>query len=340
MRIALLDRGLAFDGARLREAPLGGAETAFVHLAEALAAAGHEVTALTAAARPQRLNAVEWRTLDRAPIVCDLAIISRLPALLSLAPGAQTKIMWLHNPARYLRKPRHLWPLIRFRPHLVTLGRYHAASVPRFVPRRGLHTIGLAVDPSFRETAMRAPPPPVAIFTSNPERGLDWLVGLWIAHIHPAVPRAELHVYAGAATYGERNAERIERALAQARAAHAHGVRLFAPLPKTALRERLLSARVMAYRGDPGETFCLAAAEAVALGVPVVTAGLGALAERIVEGMTGYCAPAEQAFAARVVALLEDDAQWLHMHGHCLAATHRQSWHEIAEQFTALGGLN
>lgn len=340
MRIALLDRGLAFDGGTLHEKPLGGAETAFIQLAEALAERGHAVEAFTAEARSMRLNGVFWRSLGETVQSCDLLIANRIPALMKLVPGAKTKVLWLHNPGGYLRKPRHLLPLLNWRPHIVTLGAYHAATVPWFVPRRSLSKIPLAVDPLFIADSPRTPPPPIAIFTSHPERGLDWLVELWRTRIHPRAPHAELHVYTGAATYGGREASRIEAALEQARAATPFGVRIFAPLPKTALREKLFAARVMAYRGDAGETFCLAAAEAQTAGVPLVTAGLGALGERVIDGATGFLAANDAAFAERWLQLLLEDDVWLTLHRNCLKRPAADDWRSIAEQFTALAGFD
>ena len=43
--VVMADDGIPFDGAMAETAPLGGAETAFVALAEALAARGHVVAA-------------------------------------------------------------------------------------------------------------------------------------------------------------------------------------------------------------------------------------------------------------------------------------------------------
>jgi len=43
--VVMADDGIAFDGVMAETAPLGGAETAFVALAEALAARGHRVEA-------------------------------------------------------------------------------------------------------------------------------------------------------------------------------------------------------------------------------------------------------------------------------------------------------
>ena len=149
--------------------------------------------------------------------------------------------------------------------------------------------------------APRAPPPPVAIFASNPLRGLDWLLDLWAARIRPALPLAELHLYTGAATYGgdARLAARAAPVLARAAGMAGQGVRVFDPLPRPVLAARLSEARLMLYRGDPGETFCLALAEAQASGLPAVVTPLGAVAERVADGVTGVVARSDAARCRR-----------------------------------------
>ena len=42
-KVVMADDGIAFDGAVAEDGPLGGAETAFAALAEALARRGHDV---------------------------------------------------------------------------------------------------------------------------------------------------------------------------------------------------------------------------------------------------------------------------------------------------------
>ena len=148
-------------------------------------------------------------------------------------------------------------------------GAYHAATIPRWLPCGGREIIPYGVLDRFRTAPPREPPPPIAIFTSNPLRGLDWLLDLWIAQIRPAVPAAELHIYAGAAIYGlagTPRAQQMEAVLARAGALGAAGVRSFSLVVREALVRALLGSRVMLYRGDPGETFCLALAEAQAMG--------------------------------------------------------------------------
>ncbi len=317
MKIIMADDHAPHLAATLAERPLGGVETAFALLAQAFEARGHSVR--------------QTRGGEAAP--ADLIIANRVPRLFASLPRQGRRVLWLHNPAQYLRKPRHAWPLLRARPVLVTLGPSHAATLPWWLPGARVQ-VPLAVAPPFDTPAPeRAPPPPVAVFTSNPQRGLDWLLRLWAERIAPAVPGAELHLYAGAATYGgdARLAARIAPVLDQARTTP--GVRLLAPLPRAALREKLLAARCMLYRGDPGETFCLALAEAQACGLPCVVTPLGAVAERLPDGLV---APDDNAFAEAAIRLLRDDAAWTAQHRAALARGTGPGWDAVAAGFEAL----
>jgi glycosyltransferase involved in cell wall biosynthesis len=92
----------------------------------------------------------------------------------------------------------------------------------------------------------------------------------------------------------------------------------------------------MLYRGDPGETFCLALAEAQAMGLPAVVKPLGSTPERVIDGVTGRVAEDDDGFAAAAVALLRDDNLWRRSH---LAALERQrglSWDAVAARFETL----
>lgn len=306
--------------AAIAERPMGGVETAFALLAQALERRGHDVV----------------QTRDGADGPADLVIANRVPRLFRALPRRAARVLWLHNPARYLRKPRHAWPLLLARPILVTLGPHHAASLPWWLAGRRAE-IPLAVAPPFDTGAeQRSPPAPVAIFTSNPLRGLDWLLEIWGQRIRPEVADAELHCFSGSATYGgdARLAARVAPVLERAR--NTPGVRVIAPVPRHELRQHMLAARVMLYRGDPGETFCLALAEAQAIGLPAVVTPLGAVTERIEDGRTGVVAADAETFAAAAIRMLRDDAGWTAMHRATLARGPGPRWDDVAERFERL----
>ncbi len=317
MRIVLANEGPRIEAEAIGTRPLGGVETAVALLAREFSARGHDFSL--------HFEGETAPLPDRA----DLVIAARVPRLFRELPKGR-RVLWLHNPARYLRKPRHAWPLLRARPVLVTLGPYHASTLPWWLPGRRVE-IPLAVAPPFDEPAPeRAPPPPVAIFTSNPTRGLDELAALW-----PRIGVGELHAYSGAATYGgdARLGERVAPILARAAD---QGVRVLAPVARTELREKLLAARCMLYPGDEGETFCLALAEAQAVGLPCVVMDRGAVAERIVGGVTGVVARNGEEFVQAAHRLLTDDDAWLAMHRAALARGPGPGWGDVAARFEAL----
>jgi glycosyltransferase involved in cell wall biosynthesis len=338
--VVMADWGIAFDGRTAEAGPLGGAETAFVALAEALAARGHTVAARNHCRAPLAHKGVGWAPLGAgAPPACDLYIANRGHRVIGLAPRARRRLFWLHNPARYLKKPRVLWPLLRYRPTLVVTGAYHAGTVPRWLPRGGLEIIPYGVREHFRHACPREPPAPRAIFTSNPLRGLDWLLDLWAQRIVRQVPGAELHIYAGPAVYPGASADavrRMEAVLARADALHGEGVRRHAPVGREQLAQVLAGARIMLYRGDPGETFCLALAEAQAMGVPAVVQPIGSVVERVRDRKTGCIAATDDDFAEAAVALLRDDDLWRRWHRGALALQRGLSWDEVAARYEAL----
>jgi glycosyltransferase involved in cell wall biosynthesis len=337
VEVVMADDGIPFDGKTAEEGPLGGAETAFAALATALARRGHRVRVRNRCHAALCHDGVHWAPLaDGAPAKCDLYIGSRGHRVIGLVKRTGRRLFWLHNPAGYLKKPRNLWRLARYRPMLIISGTYHASTVPAWLPCAGREIIPYGVLDRFRGATPREVPPRRAIFTSNPLRGLHWLLDLWVARIAPAVTGAELHIYAGPSVYGSAGTAQMEQILARAAGLAAYGVRHFAPVGRARLAEVLSGARVMLYRGDPGETFCLALAEAQAMGVPAVVQPLGSASERVVDRVTGRVAPDDDAFATAAITALCDDALWRRWHLAALAQQGGSSWDSVAARFEAL----
>lgn len=334
----MTDGGIRFDGRTLESEPLGGAETAFAELAQALAARGHRVEVRNMCDGALTHRGVHWAPLAQGlPEAPDLYIANRGWQLLDLAPGARRGVFWIHNPARYLLKLRFQRRLARRKPVIVFSGASHASTYPPLGRGGERVIIPYGITGSFCHAAEREPPPPRAVFTSNPLRSLDWLLDVWQARIRPAVPNAELHVFAGAAVYGgaakvDRMAPVLERAALMAD----FGVVLRGPVPKRQLVAELAQARVFLYRGDEGETFCNAAAESQAMGVPGVVEDIACMSERIRNNETGYVTTSREAFADAAVALLVDDGLWRAQHRACLATQRAWGWAEAAREFEKL----
>lgn len=337
--IAFLDDSFPFTGATLRQKPLGGVQSATVLLAEALAQKGHKVTVRGMAEKAETHEGVFYRPLAGKKETYDFVIANRAPKLLRHAAGRR-RALWLHNPANYMRKPRHILPYFFYRPATVFIGEYHRATWLNWLPCFEPTVIPYGVGPPFTDAAPASTvPPPRAIFTSNPRRGLDWLLDIWSKRIRPAVPGAELHIFAGRSTYGGQADEKLDAALAYAGALADQGVVMREPVVKEQLVNELRQSRVMLYRGDSGETFCGSAAEAQAMGVPLVTAGVGSLYERVQDSATGFLRMDPGPFADAAIRLLKDDALWTQQHKAALAARAANTWEHCAAAWEKAFGL-
>ncbi|MBC7905507.1 MAG: glycosyltransferase family 4 protein [Rhodospirillaceae bacterium] len=343
-RIVMADDGIVFDGRTLEERPLGGAETSFIEMANALAARGHDVLVCNKCEGEINHRGVTWRPISQGiPHTADLYIPNRGDKLLKHCRGAKRMIFWIHNPAGYLLKWRYQWKLAWRRPTIVFSGASHAGTYPAWAFAGGREIVLYGLTDLFRHATERTQAPaPKAVFTSNPMRSLDWLLDVWEARIRPAVPNAELHVFAGIATYGaagQAKAGKMGPVLDRAAALADKGVILRGPVPKAQLVGELASARALLYRGDIGETFCSAVAEAQAMGLPIVLEDIACMKERVVEGKTGWAVKGPDAFAEKAIQVLADDALWLEMHRNCLTLQNAWGWDQAAAEFERIAGL-
>lgn len=341
MRVVVADDGIRFDGRTLDNEPLGGVESSVTFLVRELAKRGHEVSVHNRCEQAMTCDGVDWVPLaEGLPEEADLYIANRADQLIGSMPKARKSVFWIHNPANYLMKWRYFSKLLWHRPTVIFIGDVHATTLPSWIPDGGRKVIPYGIPDMFRKAdAAASPPPPRAIFTSNPLRSLDWLLDLWATSIQPRSPEAELHIFSGPATYGDfgqAKAAQMEKIFDQARGLAGQGVVLRGPVPKNQLIEELRQARVMLYRGDENETFCLAVGEAQALGVPTIVQPIGSVVERVIDGETGFVTASDTAFADAAVKLLGDDRLWQAQQTKALKKQRSWGWPEAAQAFEEL----
>jgi glycosyltransferase involved in cell wall biosynthesis len=340
--IVMADDGIVFDGRTLDERPLGGAETSFIEMANALAARGHDVHVYNKCTQAVTHRSVHWHPIaEGLPPDADLYIANRGDKLIRQVPGAKKTIFWIHNPAGYLLKWRYQWKLALRRPTIVFSGASHAGTYPAWAFAGGREIVLYGLTDLFCHATERPAPAPRAVFTSNPLRSLDWLLDIWENKVHPALPAAQLHIFAGMATYGAAGlakAGKMGPVLDRAAGLADKGVVLRGPVPKAQLVDELAQARLLMYRGDMGETFCSAVAEAQAMGVPVVLEDIACMKERLIHGQTGFITRGAPDFADHSLRLLADDVLWTGQHRACLAQQRRWRWDDAARAFERIAG--
>ena len=340
--IIIADSTLRYCGPDLEKRPLGGTESSVIQCARELARRGHSVTVYSNCDAPVVDQGVSWLPLQGAarPETCDLFIACQHPKLFPFVRHPRRLAVWVLWPVSQLKHYKKLLTMWRYRPVPILISLYQAQTFSAWLPRTNPKIViphGLP-DDVRGHPPLATPPPRRAIFASNPQRNLRALVEIWARSILPRVPDAVLDVYGvNALKPGEDAWTHWEGTVLPPgmSASVKASVRLHPSLTRAGLIEAMRGARVLPYLGHKAEAFCLAVAEAQALGLPAVVAPVTVLPERVVDGQTGFVRADPDEFAECTVALLTDDALWRRQHE--AALLHRQgiNWAENAGRLEA-----
>ncbi len=318
---------------------LGGTETSVIQLSEAFARRGHAVTVLTKTTERLSHKGVTWAPLASAGELdnVDLYLPVQHPRLFGRVRRPRRLAVWAIWPINNLRHYKRVPVMWRYRPITVVASQWQASEYSWLLPRRNLPiVIPLAVQEEWRGLPpLEAPPPPRAVYASMAGRGLPWLLPVWEEKILPRVPSAELHIL-GIKKFASAYSAEIPDLpwLAQLRTeAGKRSLRIYPSLPRDEQREVMRGMRVLLYGGHRSEAFCLAAAEAQALGIPAVVGAIAALPERVRDGETGYTRHQPDDFAEAAIRLLTDDALWRQQHEASIKRQQGLSWDEVAGRF-------
>lgn len=272
------------------EGGLGGSETAAAKLAEALAARGHFVSVF--AMEDGVHNGVVYRKHDKfdAGDERDVLVISRQPWMLETRPNAKTVILWCHDTSYGdLFTPEVAGRIDR----VVVMSEWHRKHWLETYPWFDESKLVVAGNGITLYDVEEAHEPHRFIYSSSADRGLDELLRLW-PEIRDMWPDAELEVFYGfnyLQAAGRMRPERKRFLQDVSRLARQPGVYLRGRVGQKQLAEAYARAQFWLYPSmqpdgsDWMETFCINALEAQAYGCIPVTRPVGALPERIHEGM-------------------------------------------------------
>ncbi len=343
--IIIADATGRYDGRDLERRPLGGTESSVIRCARALARRGHAVSVYANCEGPIEDEGVAWRPLSSAPPErCDVYVAVHQPWLLGFVRKPKRRAVWVLWPVSQLKHYKKIWRMWAYRPIPILASQYQADTYSPFLPRAKRRiVIPLALPDDVRGHKPRAAAPARnAIFASNPARNLERLVDIWASSILPRAPDAVLNVYG---VTGLRPGEDAWASWAgsvlplNAPDCVKRSVRVHPSASRAELIAAMRESRAMLYLGHKAEAFCLALAEAQALGVPAVIAPVAALPERVIDRVTGFHHADPARFAEAAASLLTDDGLWRRQHEAALLRQQGIGWAEFAARFeTALLG--
>ena len=269
--------GKCWDGSSLENGPLGGSETAVIYIARELAKLGHEVIVFSRG-EPGLHQDVLYLPFEEARAFLrttplDALVCSRDPLPLLWATHAQKRVLWLHDlpQGRYPEADAYV---------CVSMWQAQVYLQNKLLPQERTRVIGNGIDPAlFERTATihdteRLQEEGINLaWTSNPERGL-WHAAEVARQVRALYPNTELHVFGRNDVYGWNTG--YEHAFYPD---DMTGVTLHKPATKAHLARQLANMDFWVYPTWWPETYCIAAVEAQAAGVPVVASAFGALNE-------------------------------------------------------------
>ncbi len=337
-KVLFIDNGIEFDSVLFREKALGGAEVAFVSLVEELAKLNLEVVVYNNCRNQGLIKNVKWKKLNEKIFDenFDVLVVNRGDKFLNFKKDCKKRFFWIHNPAKYLLKFRYLSKLFLNKFNIIFSSEYHKSTYPFWAPSAKRIVIPYGIDDKILKKRKKKVPNPVAIFTSNPLRDLDWLLENWKLRIYPKVQNAKLNLFTGITTYGQfgkKHSKSSEKILNKADSLKDYGVNLYKPLRREELFKKINESRIFLYKGTKDETFCMAAAEAQALGIPAVVCDFGSMKERILDNKTGFVCKSDEQFNLKAIKLLNDDKIWMRMHKNLLKNDNHFRWSEIAKKW-------
>ncbi len=368
MKILFYQRGTPCSGASLEHKPLGGTESAMIYMAQALAARGHTVVICNDADLPGTHVGVayhHWRDFESVVARFQPDVLMCIRMLLPVLAKRWAPVQIYFSPDAYDQPFLNSAMQLRFQNDQIDydIGLYNLRFVAPYVdavfcvgawqaqtfherfavPLEKLHVVAngvhLAHFASARPLAARRRQ---LAYCSTPFRGLKYLLQYFPA-IRRRVPDATCAVMSGMQLYGQTDAQDQQAYGALYDLAKQPGVTLHGPLPKSQLADVLQESRVFAYPNTFAETFCIAALEAQAAGLPGVSTQLAGLCERITDGTHGFLIPghpSEPSYAERFieccVKLLADDTLWQRMHEAAQSQAAPFAYETLAEKWESL----
>jgi Glycosyltransferase len=353
LKIGFYTAGVPFEGDSLeRGGGLGGSETAFIQVTRALARRGHEVMAFNSCENPGHYEGVTYHTFKESlPVLAredfDVFVVSRFSAFFNLPFSAGLKVLWNHDT---LDNPRELRQVHDEIDLFLVLSNFHKDNFLLRLPilddrlvvtRNGLDFALLD------SSAAGQTDPNKLIYASRPERGLKTLLeDIW-PRLHRWNPDLKLHIcgYQISLKNLPPHLEDLYRQVDQFLET-TPGLVILGGLAKRDYYRHLSEAALMLYPCNFPEISCLAALEAQALGVPVLTSDSFALSETVVQPETrvgGRPGSVDYVndYVERAINLLSHRRELVRLGRESRAAIRgRYAWDQVAAEWDRLFSLS
>ena len=320
MKICFVDKTeFSYSFKDLNSSKLRGAEAIIINLSKEVSNLGHEVFVFNNCDYEYESKKYSWLNINRLNNLFEFdVVIANGDCNFFNFASAKKNILISHSnqPLEQFLRKRQLYSYIKFRPIVWMTSKYQIKKRSPLIKIFGHMHIPWSVDNIFMNTEISNDiKSDQAIFTSRPDRNLKSLIDIWSNLIHPNIKEKKLIIYGYNKQINHSNI--INKNF----------------VPQNDLMNDIKISRVYVIPGHKAETFCLAAEEAKELCIPIVTLGIGCLAERVHHGETGFIAKNKKEFSDYTIQLFNDDKLWMNLRKNLIKIRGENNWFKIANTF-------
>ena len=317
MKICFIDNTIfKYNSNDLYSKNLRGAETVLINLSNSLNELNHDITIINNCPNSEIINGIKWIDINSNFSVKNYdLVISNGDCRLFKYANSKKNVLFSHSIQtieKFIRK-KQILSFIKYKPKVCFLSNYHKINRSRLLYSFGYINLRWAVDKIFLNSSIpKNIDNDLAIFTSKEDRNQNLLIEIWKNDIFPKNKKLKLLINSQNNNKNYNIINRIQQ-------------------NQNELLKELSKARVFLIPGHKAELFCLAAAEASQMCIPIVTLGYGCLSERVIHGKTGYIAKNNNEFAKYTLELFKNDHLWQSMRNNLEKIRSKIKWNNVAE---------
>ena len=324
MKICLLENhNTIYTGKDRNDPKLRGAELALINYAEELAAKNFDVTFLNNFNENIQFKNVKYNNINLETSNFDIAIANADANLFKYVKSKKNFLLShsIQNFEKFFRK-KQLIPFIKYKPKVICFSNYHYNSRSFLTSFYGKEIIIPSIDNEFYKAELPLKTNNDVIFYSRGDRNGQLILKIWKDLFLNNSIKSKFYIPKDLFIENEEMTK--------------FNIKKKDYLPKNELIDFLKNFRLLIIPGHKGEVFCNVAEEAKALGIPIITMGMGALKERVKSNYNGFLCPNLEDFKIKILQLLKDDDLYLKFRNNLIKDRGKNKWNNTVNSLINL----
>ncbi len=300
MQIVLIENSKQiYDGYSRNSSDLRGAELAIINYSEELVKKQFQVTVLNNCKKEAIINGVQYKNINniKNKLSCDVAIVNSDANYFKYVNSKKNFLLSnsVQNFEKFIRN-NQLIAFLKYKPTVLCFSKYQYDKRNLITSLFGKKIIIPSIDNDFFSFRLQDKINKNAIFYSRFDRNGKYVIDIWKKIFPQLDSNTELYINSEFSNEAEFKKFNIKKKKY---------------MEKNDLIKFLSNFRILIIPGHKGEVFCNVAEEAKALCIPIVTMGIGALRERVVNNYNGYVCKNFADFEEKILTLMNNDEIYL-----------------------------